>query len=98
MEINCERRPVSTVATQSLMLMNGEFTLDQAAKLAEYAAANPRPVDPELIKSLPELPDPPPEIWAFGYGRYDGETKMTSGFTPLPHWTGSSGPGRPGSA
>jgi hypothetical protein len=89
MEINCERRPVSTVATQSLMLMNGEFTLDQAAKLAERAAANPQPVDPELIKSLPELPPPPADVWAFGYGRYDAETKMTSGFTPLGHWTGS---------
>ncbi|MFG0333479.1 MAG: DUF1553 domain-containing protein, partial [Maioricimonas sp. JB049] len=30
METNCERRPVSTVATQSLMLLNGEFILDQA--------------------------------------------------------------------
>ncbi|MCH5375974.1 MAG: DUF1549 and DUF1553 domain-containing protein, partial [Planctomycetes bacterium] len=89
MEINCERRPVSTVATQSLMLMNGEFTLDQAAKLAERAIANPQPVDSELTKSLPELPPPPAEIWAFGYGRFDTETKTTSGFTPLKHWTGS---------
>ena len=34
MDVNCERRPVSTVATQSLILMNGEFTLQQADLLA----------------------------------------------------------------
>ncbi|MEZ6071594.1 MAG: DUF1553 domain-containing protein [Pirellulales bacterium] len=38
MQVNCECRPVSTVATQSLMLMNGEFTLDQARKLADRAS------------------------------------------------------------
>lgn len=34
MEVNCEKRQSSTVATQSLMLMNSEFTLDQAARFA----------------------------------------------------------------
>ncbi|MGE0757410.1 MAG: DUF1553 domain-containing protein [Pirellulaceae bacterium] len=38
METNCECRPRSTVATQSLMLLNGEFILDQAARLADRAA------------------------------------------------------------
>lgn len=37
MEINCEYRPTSTVATQSLILLNGEFTLEQAGHLAERA-------------------------------------------------------------
>ena len=35
MEVNCERRQSSTVATQSLMLMNSRFILDQAARFAE---------------------------------------------------------------
>lgn len=35
MEVNCERRPVSTVATQALMLMNSGSILNHAAKLAE---------------------------------------------------------------
>ena len=35
MEVNCERRQSSTVATQSLMLMNSQFMLDQAARFAE---------------------------------------------------------------
>jgi hypothetical protein len=34
MEVNCERRQSSTVATQSLMLMNSDFILDQAARFA----------------------------------------------------------------
>src|SRR3989454_4417054 len=35
MEVNCERRQSSTVATQSLMLMNSQFVLDQAARFAQ---------------------------------------------------------------
>jgi hypothetical protein len=35
MEVNCERRQSSTVATQSLMLMNSPFILDQAARFAK---------------------------------------------------------------
>ena len=35
METNCERRQSSTVATQSLMLMNSPFILDQAARFAQ---------------------------------------------------------------
>jgi len=34
MEVNCERRQPSTVPTQSLMLMNSQFILDQAARFA----------------------------------------------------------------
>jgi hypothetical protein len=34
MEVNCERRQSSTVATQALMLMNSQFILDQAARFA----------------------------------------------------------------
>src|SRR5207302_9292309 len=35
MVVNCERRQSSTVATQSLMLMNSQFILDQAARFAQ---------------------------------------------------------------
>ena len=34
MEVNCERRQSSTVPTQSLMLMNSQFMLDQATRFA----------------------------------------------------------------
>ena len=43
METNCERRSVSTVATQSLMMMNGAFVLEQARKLAERAEREATP-------------------------------------------------------
>jgi mono/diheme cytochrome c family protein len=45
MEVNCERRTVSTVAPQSLMLMNSDFLLKQAAhfsaRLKKEAGADP---------------------------------------------------------
>ncbi len=45
METNCERRVVSTVATQSLMLMNSDFILRQAgyfaARIRKLAAGDP---------------------------------------------------------
>lgn len=39
MEVNCEIRQSSTVATQSLMLMNSQFMLDQAARFARRLRA-----------------------------------------------------------
>jgi uncharacterized protein DUF1553 len=45
METNCERRAVSTVATQSLMLMNSDFILQQAgyfaARIRKETAGDP---------------------------------------------------------
>src|SRR5204863_8105448 len=43
MEPNCELRNASTVAPQSLAMMNGEFTLSQAKFLAERAAREAGP-------------------------------------------------------
>lgn len=46
MVTNCERRDVSTVATQSLMLMNSEFVLQQsgyfAARIRQLAPTDPK--------------------------------------------------------
>ena len=39
MEVNCERRSASTVPTQSLMLMNSQFILDQSVRFAERLRA-----------------------------------------------------------
>ncbi len=38
MEVNCERRSSSTVAPQSLMLMNSDFVLDQSLRFAQRLA------------------------------------------------------------
>jgi hypothetical protein len=98
MEVNCESRPVTTAATQSLMMMNGEFTLQQAERLAERAVKEAEPIAPERLATLPALPETPAPDWSFGYGRFDAEANRTARFTPLPHWTGSEwqgGPERP---
>lgn len=89
METNCEFRPVSTVATQSLMLMNGEFTLEQAGRLADRVIALNAPLPQSLQKLASELPPGPAPLWEFGSGVFDSEKQRTSNFRPLPHWTGS---------
>ena len=89
MDVNCERRPVSTVATQSLILMNGEYTWQQADLLAARAMREAVPLTAEGIGSLPELPAPTPPEWRFGYGVFDDLTQRVTGFTDLPHWTGT---------
>ncbi len=57
MVTNCERRTSSTVATQSLMLMNGEFTLQQAAKLAQRATSEAPALTSERVALAGEIPD-----------------------------------------
>ena len=54
MATNCEARSSSTVATQSLMLMNGEFWLGRATALADRAQREPaKDVPAALIADLP---------------------------------------------
>lgn len=88
METNCEVRADSTVATQSLMLLNGQFILDQAAKLADRAAREPCTVSSELVHGL-TVPELPALLWQYGFGRFDEKNNRIDTFTPLPHWTGS---------
>ncbi|MFH1301778.1 MAG: DUF1553 domain-containing protein, partial [Planctomycetota bacterium] len=95
METNCERRSNSTVATQSLMLMNGEFILSQSAKLSDRLAREAPELKPEEIAALPELPPTAKSAWSYGYGTIDETTSLTSTFTAFPHWTGSSWQGGP---
>jgi hypothetical protein len=91
MVTNCEARTSSTVATQSLMLMNGEFWLGQATTLADRAQREPAKAMPaELIADLPRKWEPSPPIWQFGYGSCEVASGRTTSFTPLPHWTNSS--------
>ncbi|MFT7643796.1 MAG: hypothetical protein ACI9G1_005562, partial [Pirellulaceae bacterium] len=89
METNCESRVNSTVATQSLMLLNGNFILEQAAKLAERAAQEPVPLSQERLASLPDIESPPGNGWQYGYGSYDEKANRTGEYTTLQHWTGT---------
>lgn len=95
MEINCERRASSTVATQSLMLMNGSFILSQSGKLAERLSREAPELKPDMLASLPELPPSASPVWSYGYGKLDEANPLKSSFTALPHWTGSSWQGGP---
>ncbi len=90
MECNCDKRSASTVATQSLMLMNNEFVLKQAALLAERVrreSASAPPLSFEFDSHL--LPLRPSDLWQIGYAEFDDSTKRTKSFTKFAHWTGS---------
>ena len=89
MDVNCDRRPVSTVATQSLILMNGEFTLQQADLLAARVIREASAIETATLQDLPKLPKSLPPEWTYGYGLFDETTQRVTGFSPLPHWTGS---------
>ncbi|MDB5386070.1 MAG: Planctomycete cytochrome [Planctomycetaceae bacterium] len=90
MEVNCERRPASTVATQSLMLMNSDFMLQQAKLLADRVLREAASEPPPALPADTVLPAPLPLIWQYGYGRFDESTNRMAGFDPLPHFTGSA--------
>ena len=72
MEVNCERRQSSTVAPQSLMLMNSAFVLDQAMRFAARIESEAGP-DPtrqvvlawQLAYSRPPRPDESRDALAF---------------------------------
>ena len=96
MQTNCEARSSSTVATQSLMLMNGDFWLAQAAALADRAVREPaRNLRPDLTAGLVQIWKAGPPLWQFGYGGCDTASGRTTSFTPFALWTGSSWQGGP---
>ena len=89
METNCERRASSTIAPQSLMLMNGEFILEQAMRLADQVQKIPASVQAAPRSDLPPLPPTPQSTWEYGYGRWDDTVQKVDGFQKLGYWTGS---------
>jgi hypothetical protein len=102
MEVNCTDRSHSTVATQSLMLMNSEFILgfskafaerlnEEAAQqipLEDVAAVTFRTKENEIVNLNP---------WRYGYGGIDeaqGDQIAKASFTDFPYfgkgrWSGS---------
>jgi len=96
MAVNCERRQSSTSAPQSLMLMNSDFVLNHARRLAErLRAETPADFARDLVAPLAGRVVDPSAPWQFGDGAFDESTQRVVGFTPLPHWTGSSWQGGP---
>ena len=90
MTLNCDRRPSSTVAPQSLMLMNGDFMLAQADHLARRVRAEtPNDLDRSLTEPLAQRYASHTASWQYGYGFAEANGQQIQ-FTPLPHFTGSS--------
>lgn len=96
MSVNCDRRTISTVALQSLMLMNGEFALKQAEHLAKRLRTDiPGDADRELTQPLEARFPSRQSAWQYGYGFVSGPTpdgmpqQLTVQFQPFSHWTGS---------
>ena len=88
METNCEVRPSSTVATQSLVLLNGEFILQQAGNLADRVAGNPAEPTSSQLALTDNLVNRKP-MWQYGYGWYDQTSERQTTFQLLGHWTGT---------
>ncbi len=98
METNCELRASSTVATQSLMMLNGNFILENAKALADRVATEAQPLPSARIDELPQITKPMVSNWSYGFGKVDAESQRTESFIALEHWTGTqwqAGPSLP---
>lgn len=92
MSVNCDIRSVSTVAPQSLMMLNGEFILDQAERVAQRAVEleAARRSDSATEAAVPTwLPAAPAPTWQYGTGTVDEAAGLLQDFQPLPHFDGS---------
>lgn len=96
MGINCDVRTVSTVAPQSLMMLNGAFVLEQANLVADRAVArvaeSAPAIDETVASTLAQTPGP---MWNFGTGDVDDEKGLIRTFVALPHYTGTTWQGGP---
>ena len=90
MTLNCDRRPSSTVAPQSLMLMNGDFVLAQADHLAKRVRAE-TPSDSDRLLAEPFAQRYASHVasWQYGHGFAEANGQQVQ-FNSLPHFTGSS--------
>ncbi len=89
METNCVERSSSTVATQSLLLLNGEFLAAQAGELEKRVRAEVVQRGKDAFAEIDgiEFADRPPSssAWAYGYG-VPSETTGVKSFRPFPYW------------
>lgn len=96
MSVNCDVRTVSTVAPQSLMMLNDAFVLEQADLVAQRAiarAAATTPAPDEIVTSW--LPPIPARTWNYGTGEIDEGAGVVHNFAELAHYTGTAWQGGP---
>ncbi len=97
MSVNCDVRTVTTVAPQSLMMLNGDFVLEQASRVADRAierasqATAPSDLDRRVVAANFATAD---VALRHGRGRRDG-WRACAGSSRLPHYTGTSWQGGP---
>ena len=96
MSVNCDRRISSTVALQSLMLMNGDFTMKQADQLAKrLRLETPNDLDRDLTRPIEARFPSRQAAWQYGLGSVVEAPAAGPGqhpvvqFQPFAHWTGS---------
>ncbi|MCA9132551.1 MAG: DUF1553 domain-containing protein, partial [Planctomycetales bacterium] len=100
MSVSCDVRTVTTVAPQSLMMLNGQFVLEQAAQVAKLVrnqAVCQSLADGQCGQAtdttwMPSLPAP---RWHYGSGSVDEAAGGVVEFRPLPHFTGTQWQGGP---
>ncbi len=78
MEVNCERRTSSTVAPQSLMLMNSDFTLQQARLFADRLRRDAGPFRESQVQ----------RAWCLAFGRAPSREEFRSALEFLEGQTG----------
>jgi mono/diheme cytochrome c family protein len=101
MEINCERRVNSTVATQSLMLLNSDFILQQAgyfaARIRKQVAADPaRQVDAAWQLAFGRAPEAQEMERALSF--LASQAQPAASAPPAAAGAGAAAPAPPGSA
>lgn len=90
MSVNCDVRPDSTVATQSLVMLNGAVSLDMAKQIAQQVINTPVERDEtDFSQWTKSLPEPAAPAWQYGTGTFDEKSGGIANFTPLPHFTGT---------
>jgi len=91
MTLNCERRISTTGAIQSLMLMNGESVLKEAAHFAARVRRDTSPGErlAEAEALWAKYP-PPGSAWRYGLGTFDAATGRVTGYRDLPHFSGGA--------
>jgi len=90
MNINCDVRSASTVAPQALMLMNGEFILDQSTKIARRSVQWAAAQVPTALPCEVQVPQPIPQVWQYGTGQFDEGSSGIVHYQWLPHYSGST--------
>jgi hypothetical protein len=101
MGVLCESRPSSTVAPQSLMMMNNEFLLEQSEKIAKRVIAQSGTSKSEAAPQVApqgvsewQLPTAPASPWRYGTGSLNKESGKVEGFSEFSQQTqGRSHPG-----